>query len=56
MFLGMIGVCRVFIEDFARLARPLHLQLKQKLGSTLKVMGLKVGSYRMIDYQYLRIG
>ena len=24
MFLGMIGVCRVFIQDFARLVGPLN--------------------------------
>ena len=29
MFLGTIGVCRVFIKDFARLAGPLNNSLKK---------------------------
>ena len=29
MFLGMIGVCRVFIQDFARLAGPLNELLRK---------------------------
>ena len=29
MFLGMIGVCRGFIKDFAQLARPLNNLLRK---------------------------
>ena len=29
MFLGMIGVCRVFIKDFAQLAGPLNTLLRK---------------------------